>query len=142
MVFSSFAFLLWFLPFCLIAYMLMQKPQKKLVLLIFSIVFYAYGAVETPLYLWLILGSVVINWGCGMMIGRRDGREKLWLTLGLIWDFGNLFVFKYTDFFIKNLNALGFHLPLTNLVLPLGISFFTFQIASYLIDVYRSKDYV
>ena len=139
MVFSSFAFLLWFLPFCLIAYMLMQKPQKNLVLLIFSIVFYAYGAVETPLYLWLILGSVVINWGCGMMIGRRDGREKLWLTLGLIWDFGNLFVFKYTDFFIKNLNALGFHLPLTNLVLPLGISFFTFQIASYLIDVYRRQ---
>ena len=138
MVFSSFEFLLWFLPFCLIVYMLARKRAKNLVLLFFSIVFYAYGAKETPLYLWLILASVVINWIFGMLIGKKDGHKKLYLTLGLIWDFGNLFVFKYADFFIKNLNVLpGVNLPLTNLILPLGISFFTFQIASYLIDVYR-----
>ncbi len=140
MVFSSFAFLFWFLPFCLIVYMLARKSTKNLVLLFFSIVFYAYGAIETPAYLYLILLSVVINWIAGMFIGRNDGHQKLWLTLGLVWDFGNLFVFKYTDFFIRNLNHLpGVNLPLTNLVLPLGISFFTFQIASYLIDVYRRQ---
>lgn len=140
MVFSSFAFLLWFLPFCLIVYMLSRKRAKNLVLLFFSIVFYAYGAKETPLYLWLILASVVINWICGMLIGKKDGHQKLYLIIGLLWDFGNLFVFKYTDFFIKNLNILpGIELPLTHLILPLGISFFTFQIASYLIDVYRGE---
>ncbi len=138
MVFSSFAFLFWFLPFCLIVYMLVSKRSKNLVLLFFSIVFYAYGAIETPAYLYLILISVVINWIAGMFIGRNDRYKKLYLTIGLVWDFGNLFIFKYADFFLKNLNVLPFvDLPLTNLVLPLGISFFTFQIASYLIDVYR-----
>ncbi len=138
MVFSSFAFLLWFLPFCLIVTLLARKKSQNFVLLLFSIVFYAYGAKETPLYLWLILGSVVINWICGMLIGKRDRFQKLYLTLGLIWDFGNLLVFKYTDFFIENINLLpNVELPLTNLILPLGISFFTFQIASYLLDVYR-----
>ncbi|HAG14415.1 MAG TPA: membrane-bound O-acyltransferase family protein [Ruminococcus sp.] len=138
MVFSSFEFLFWFLPFCIIVYMLVSKHAKNLVLLFFSIVFYAYGAIETPAYLWLILASVVINWICGMFIGRKDSHQKHWLIVGLVWDFGNLFVFKYADFFIRNLNHLPLiDLPLTNLILPLGISFFTFQIASYLIDVYR-----
>ena len=138
MVFSSFAFLYWFLPFCIIVYALARKQSKNLVLLFFSIVFYAYGAIETPAYLWLILISVVLNWIFGILIGRRDRFRKLWLCTGLLWDFGCLFVFKYTDFFIRNLNHLPLvKLPLTNLILPLGISFFTFQIASYLIDVYR-----
>ena len=138
MVFSSFAFLFWFLPFCLIVYLLARKSTKNLVLLFFSIVFYAYGAIETPAYLYLILLSVVINWTAGMFIGRKDRFQKLYLAVGLIWDFGNLFIFKYADFFLRNLNYLpGVNLPLTNLVLPLGISFFTFQIASYLLDVYR-----
>lgn len=138
MVFSSFDFLLWFLPFCVLVYNFAHKQSKNLVLLFFSIVFYAYGALETPSYLYLILISVVVNWIVGMMIGRHDRFKKLWLTAGLIWDFGCLFVFKYLDFIIGNINGL-FHteLPLTNLLLPLGISFFTFQIASYLVDVYR-----
>ncbi len=140
MVFSSFEFLLWFMPFCIVVYMLARKRTKNLVLLFFSIVFYAYGAIETPAYLWLILGSVVINWIIGMLIGKRDYLQKTYLTIGLVWDFGCLFIFKYLDFFIKNLNHLPLiNLPLTNLILPLGISFFTFQIASYLIDVYRGK---
>ncbi len=138
MVFSSFEFLLWFLPFCLIVTLLARKKSQNLALLFFSIVFYAYGAKETPLYLWLILASVVINWIFGMLIGKRDKLQKLYLALGLAWDFGNLLVFKYTDFFIENINLLpNVDLPLTHLILPLGISFFTFQIASYLIDVYR-----
>ena len=138
MVFSSLHFLLWFLPFCVIVYLLARKRAKNLVLLFFSIVFYAYGAMDIPLYLYLILLSVVINWLFGILIAEDPRRKKLWLISGLVWDFGCLFVFKYLDFFIKNLNKIPFvDLPLSNLVLPLGISFFTFQIASYLIDVYR-----
>ncbi len=138
MVFSSLHFLLWFLPFCVIVYLLARKPARNLVLLFFSIVFYAYGAMDIPLYLYLILLSVVANWLFGMLIAEDPKRKKLWLITGLVWDFGCLFVFKYLDFFIRNLNLIPFvNLPLTNLVLPLGISFFTFQIASYLIDVYR-----
>ncbi|MBR6419712.1 MAG: MBOAT family protein [Oscillospiraceae bacterium] len=138
MVFSSFHFLFWFLPFCLIVYALARKKERNLVLLFFSIVFYAYGAMQTPFHLYLILISVVVNWVLGVLMEQKRPQKKLWLMIGLIWDFGCLFVFKYTDFFIKNLNHLPLvNLPLTNLVLPLGISFFTFQIASYLIDVYR-----
>ena len=84
MVFSSFEFLLWFLPFCLIVYLLARKKAKNLILLFFSIVFYAYGAMDTPAYLWLILSSVVINWLVGMMIGKKDGHQKLYLTIGLV----------------------------------------------------------
>ena len=138
MVFSSFDFLLWFLPFCVIIYTLVRKQTKNLVLLFFSIVFYAYGAMDIPAYLYLILASVVVNWIIGMLLDRNDRFKKLYLIIGLTWDFGCLFVFKYLDFFIGNLNKLPFvNLPLSNLVLPLGISFFTFQIASYLVDVYR-----
>ena len=138
MVFSSTDFLLWFLPFCTVVYLLARKQSKNLVLLFFSIVFYAYGSMETPAYLYLILISVVVNWIVGMLIGREDRFKKLYLTIGLLWDFGCLFVFKYLDFFISNVNRIpGVHLPLSHLILPLGISFFTFQIASYLIDVYR-----
>ncbi len=140
MVFSSFDFLLWFFPFCVAVYLLARKKSKNLVLLFFSIVFYAYGALETPAYLYLILISVVVNWIAGILIGKNNRYKKLFLTLGLLWDFGCLFVFKYLDFFIRNLNHLPLlHLPLTHLILPLGISFFTFQIASYLIDVYRGE---
>ena len=138
MVFSSFPFLFWFLPFCLIVYLLAQKRSKNLVLLFFSIVFYAYGAMETPAYLYLILISVVINWVIGILMEQKRTWKRLWLMIGLVWDFGCLFVFKYTDFFLRNLNHLPLvNLPLLHLILPLGISFFTFQIASYLIDVYR-----
>ncbi len=138
MVFSSFQFLLWLLPFCVVVYLLARKPAKNLVLLFFSIVFYLTGTLDHIGYLYLILFSVVVNWFIGMLIGRRDRFRKLYLIIGLCWDFGCLFVFKYLDFFIKNLNHIPHvNIPLSNLILPLGISFFTFQIASYLIDAYR-----
>ncbi len=138
MVFSSLHFLLWFLPFCVIVYMLAGNRPKNLVLLFFSVVFYAYGAMDNPAYLYLILCSVVINWIIGILMDKRGPLRRYWLMLGLVWDFGCLFIFKYLDFFIRIFNYVpAVNLPLTNLVLPLGISFFTFQIASYLIDVYR-----
>ena len=140
MVFSSIHFLLWFLPFCIIAYMLAHKRMKNLILLFFSIVFYAYGAMENPGYLYLILCSVVINWIIGILMDGKSPLRQYWLSIGLIWDFGCLFIFKYLDFFIRIFNYVPLvHLPYANLVLPLGISFFTFQIASYLIDVYRRQ---
>ncbi|MBQ3940529.1 MAG: MBOAT family protein [Oscillospiraceae bacterium] len=138
MVFSSLHFLLWFLPFCIIVYMLAGSRLKNPVLLFFSIVFYAYGAMDNPAYLYLILCSVVINWIIGILMDGRSPMRRYWLALGLVWDFGCLFLFKYLDFFIRIINYIPpVNLPLTELVLPLGISFFTFQIASYLIDVYR-----
>ena len=140
MVFSSIHFLLWFLPFCVIAYMLAHKRMKNTVLLFFSIVFYAYGAMENPGYLYLILSSVVINWIIGILMDGKGPLRQYWLSIGLVWDFGCLFIFKYLDFFIRIFNYVPLvHLPYANLVLPLGISFFTFQIASYLIDVYRRQ---
>lgn len=140
MVFSSFQFMLWFLPFCGAVYALASRKGKNLALLFFSIVFYAYGSITTPGYLWLMLASVAVNYICGLFVGRRDRLQKVWLGIGLTWNFGCLFLFKYIDFFLTNLNRLPLiDLPLTELILPLGISFFTFQTVSYLMDVYRGK---
>ena len=138
MVFSSLEFLFWFLPFCLLTYAVAKKHVKNLVLLFFSVAFYAYGVQETPAYLLLITGSVALNYLFGCLIADCPRAKKLWLSLGLLWDFGCLFLFKYADFFIRTTNQIG-HTAFASLrlVLPLGISFFTFQISSYLLDVYR-----
>lgn len=121
-------------------YAVTKKHTKNMVLLFFSVAFYAYGVQETPEYLLLMTASVLINWLLsGWIASFRRGRKFL-LFLGLLWDFGCLFVFKYADFFIQNINRFAKkEIPLTNFVLPLGISFFTFQVASYLIDVYRRR---
>lgn len=151
MVFSSFEFLLWFLPFFLVIYYLTQKKYRNLCLFLFSLIFYAYGAIEQPLYILLILLSIAVNYALGLLIERSRNHSKLWLITGLIYNFGILAVFKYLDFFIKNINkALGLFaesgtgqsfntLSPVNLILPIGISFYTFQIVSYLIDVYRKE---
>lgn len=137
MVFSGFPFLLWFLPFFLATYYLAPKKGKNLTVLFFSLVFYAYGCLEHPLYFFLIVGLVVLNYLLGIAIGRGKGK-KAFLALGLLLDFGTLFLFKYLDFTLSSVNRFaGTSLPLTGWVLPIGISFFTFQIVSYLIDVYR-----
>lgn len=152
MVFSSFEFLLWFLPFFILIYYLTPKKERNLCLFLFSIIFYAYGAIEQPQYILLILLSVAVNYALGLLIDRSRRHSKLWLITGLIYNFGILAVFKYLDFFIENINkALGLFagntpeasaaagLPLVNLILPIGISFYTFQIVSYLMDVYWKR---
>lgn len=140
MVFSSFEFLLWFLPFCIATYALTKKKYKNTMLLFFSVVFYAYGALEHPSHFVLIMLSVVINWWLGCMIARHRRQRKQYLVVGLVWDFGCLFVYKYLNFVLESFNAISpFDFPLVDLVMPLGISFYTFQIASYLIDVYRGS---
>ncbi len=144
MVFSSFEFLLWFLPFFLAIYYMTPKKYRNLCLFLFSLIFYTYGALKQPQYIILILLSVTVNYMLGILIGRSRSHSKLWLITGLIYNFGILAIFKYLDFFIENINrGLGLFaknstpLPLTSLILPIGISFYTFQIVSYLIDVYR-----
>lgn len=163
MVFSSLSFIFCFLPVFLMIYYILPKKFKNAALLIGSLIFYALGE---PLYIILIVLSIFFNFQFGRLIGQysdEDSKEKsvesvsksrkVWLIISLIYNLGMLIIFKYTDFFIQNWNfsvdflggitrnSLFYSLksPLLNLPLPLGISFYTFQIQSYCIDVYRKK---
>ena len=145
MVFSSLTFLFAFLPIFLVLYYCSPAKYRNGLLFIGSLVFYGIGE---PLYLCLIVCSVLVNLGIGIMIGRAKDTSfsrKLWLILGLLYNFGLLFFFKYTNFFLENINSVlrCFHSPtqlgLLELTLPLGISFYTFQIVSYIVDVYLGK---
>ena len=145
MVFSSLAFLGIFLPLFLAAYYLTCRYAgiyRNTVVFLFSVGFYGYGTFVsgTPLYLIVILVSVLFNYyvgialyKCGVSKKDRSAQKRLALIIGLVVDFGILFVFKYIDF------VLGTDL---GLILPIGISFYTFQIASYVIDVYRDPSLV
>lgn len=147
MVFSSLNFLFIFLPVFLILYYLTPDRLKNLALLGGSLVFYAYGTKDKPIYLLLMMISIAVNFVVGEKIGtkRAGGRRRGWLLFGLIYNFGWLFLFKYLDFMLENINMLSVLagsekiLPQQNLVLPIGISFYTFQIVSYLFDVYRKE---
>lgn len=147
MVFSSLTFLFGFLPAFLLLYFLAPAAWKNGVLFAGSLVFYYYGVREHPVYLLLMLLSVLINYGASRFMARcrRKRGRTLWLTVGMTWNIGCLFVFKYLDFLSGNLNGLmekaglGARIPYARLALPIGISFYTFQISAYLIDVYRKK---
>jgi alginate O-acetyltransferase complex protein AlgI len=138
-VFSSLTFLFLFLPLCLLAYFLVPKIKyKNIILLIFSLFFYSWGEPVWVLLLLISACSVFVN---GLIIEKNRGRwqAKAALTASLVINLGLLFSFKYIDFFIKSINILGTNLPYTGIVLPIGISFYTFQTLSYIIDVYRNK---
>lgn len=139
MVFSSAIFLFVFLPAVFILYRLIPSLKyKNLLLAAASIVFYAFERIG---YVPLFIGSVLINYVSGLLLQGKSKKRKLILTLSVILNISILCVFKYTDFAIRNLNgALALSLPYTGIVLPIGISFFTFQGLSYTIDVYRDKD--
>ena len=147
MVFSSFTFLFYFFPAFFLLYFLSPNSCKNLVIFIGSLVFYFYGVMENPAYLGLILLSVFVNFfvSQGMDKRHRQRVRKRWFYTGMIYNFGMLFAFKYLDFVIGNLNRVigwvdaDYVLPYAELVLPIGISFYTFQISSYLFDVYRRK---
>lgn len=139
MVFSSNAFLFFFLPAVLIIYYLCRKNRtlSNAVLTVMSLLFYAWGE---PKFVLVMLGSILLNWLIALFIdksGDKHGRRKTLLVLGIIMNVCILGVFKYTGFAVRNLNALGFHIVDPQIVLPIGISFFTFQAMSYIIDVYR-----
>lgn len=147
MVFSSLAFLFYFLPAFLLLYFLAPAAWKNAVIFIASLIFYYYGVKDRPAYVLLMLMSVGINYMAALDMERCRSRKekKWWLIGGLTWNLGWLFVFKYLDFVSGNLNMLFYwagietRVSYANLVLPIGISFYTFQISSYLIDVYRGK---
>ena len=108
-------------------------------LLVFSLIFYAWGE---PVRILLLVLSAAINYAFAIMIELSKGtrKAKSYLVMSLIYNIGMLAIFKYTDFFLQNVNALlGTSIPMQNIALPLGISFYTFQIISYVIDVYWDK---
>ena len=137
MLFSSIPFLYYFLPLVLALYFLAPKKGKNLVLLIASLFFYFYGE---PVYVLLMIGACLSSYIHGLLIHRFRGRiwSKVFLWSSVITSLAMLGFFKYSDFFLENLNAVsGLGLPLLGLALPIGISFYTFQTLSYTVDVYR-----
>ena len=139
MLFSSIPFLYYFLPCVLILYFIAPKCLKNTVLLLSSLVFYAWGE---PKYVILMAISIVLGYVFGLLIEAWRGTKlsKFFLILSIVTSLGMLGYFKYTDFFISNFNAVtGLSVPLLQIALPIGISFYTFKILSYTIDVYRGK---
>ena len=138
MLFSSNVFLFVFLPLAIIVYYTILRKTlygRNIFLLIISLVFYAWGE---PVYALLMLFSLVVNYFSGRIIGGVKRLRKTALVVGIIINLSVLFVFKYLDFSITILDSLfRVAVPLVNLALPIGISFYTFQGVSYLIDVYR-----
>ncbi len=137
MVFSSLTFLLCYLPAVLIVYYLVPNKLKNFVLFIFSLLFYAWGE---PIYVGLMLFSTVLDYCCGRAAEKYRGTKaaKAALIVSVTVNLGLLCLFKYTDFLLTTVNGIfGLSLPLLNLPLPIGISFYTFQTMSYTIDVYR-----
>lgn len=140
MSFTTIEFMFRFLPIFLIVYYVVPTRYKNMILLIGSFVFYAWGQ---HFYLLLLMLSIVVNYTFGRLIGERRAQKKPLLVLGLIYNFGLLVFFKYTNFFIENINTLltatHIQIPTISVVMPLGISFYTFQVVSYLVDVYRGE---
>ncbi len=140
MVFSSIVFLFRFLPIVLAIYYFLPVKFKNFSLLVFSLLFYSWGE---PKYFFIMIASIVVDFFASSAIEKY--REKKWickisLGISILFNLGMLFFFKYYDFFISNVNAMwGTDIELLKLVLPLGISFYTFQTMSYTIDVYRGK---
>ena len=137
MVFSSITFMYYFLPIVLLIYFIVPSKFKNLVLLLSSLGFYFYGE---PTYIWVLLLSCFINYISALLIDKYRKRSKLILILAVIFNLGMLMYFKYTNFFIDNINNL-FKLNINSIkvIMPIGISFFTFQTLSYVIDVYTKK---
>lgn len=139
MLFSSITFLYYFLPLTLLVYFAAPKECKNTVLLLASLVFYGWGE---PKYVMLMGLSILLGYVFGLLVERyRENRAgKILCICSVCVTLSFLLCFKYADFFLTNVNAVtGLHLPLLRLALPIGISFYTFQIISYTVDVYRGE---
>ena len=136
MVFSSMVFMCVFLPAVFVLHCILPGIRaKNALLLLASVLFYAYGE---PVYIILLFISTLLNYFCACGIDRFRNHRKGILVLAVICNLGILIVFKYTDFILGMVNSVtGLHLPLPQIRMPIGISFFTFQSLSYTIDVYR-----
>lgn len=139
MVFSSLEFIFVFLPIFLFIYFIFPDKYKNFILLFMSIIFYYLGVKEKPIYLLLIIVSVFINYILGIYIGKNKNGQLLFI-LGIIYNLSWLLLFKYYNFFSLQINNIfNTNIPIIQFILPLGISFYTFQMLSYLIDVYKEK---
>ena len=135
MLFSSITFIYYFLPILLIVYFIMPNKYKNTVLLIFSLLFYFLGE---PKYIIVLILSCIINYLLSIRISKK--KSKLLLVIACLYNIGQLLVFKYTDFFIDNINnVLNTNIPFMYIVMPIGISFFTFQALGYVVDVYNEN---
>ena len=141
MVFSSLSFLFLFFPLTFLLYLVIPSWKWRNALLIAaSLIFYAWGE---PVYVLLLLFSVLVNWLLALVISRRESSGRGVAAAAVILNIGLLVVFKYSGFLVQSLNALlRLSLPVPDIRLPIGISFFTFQTLSYVIDVYRDKSSV
>ena len=140
MVFADLFFIYFFLPLCLGLYFYTKKIKyRNTVLIAFSLVFYAWGE---PVWVFILLLSSVVNYYAALAINKNKGtpKAKQLMILTTVYDLGVLFIFKYIGFFVRNLDSwFGLSIPVPKVALPIGISFYTFQTLSYVIDVYRQK---
>lgn len=140
MIFSDLFFLYVFLPLCVLLYFVAEgMTAKNYILIIASLFFYAWGE---PACVILLIVSAFVNYFCSLGILKYKGskKAKAFLILALVYNLGALLVFKYTGFFIENVNGLfGLNIGIPKIVLPIGISFYTFKITSYIIDCYWEK---
>ena len=137
MLFSSIPFLYYFLPAVLILYFAVPRVLKNTVLLLFSLFFYGWGE---PIYLFLMIATILVVYlaGLGIQYSKTKQIKRIILLAALLFGVALLGYFKYADFFIENFNAItGLDISLLKIALPIGISFYTFQTMSYVVDVYR-----
>ncbi|NLB77880.1 MAG: MBOAT family protein [Clostridiaceae bacterium] len=138
MLFSSLIFLFLFLPLVLVGYYLLPGTRyKNIFLFLVSIFFYAWGE---PIYVLLLPVSIIINYAFGLLIHSSLTRKKLYLIASIVFNVGLIVLFKYLPFLVTNIsNILPLQIPVPKMALPLGISFYTFKIITYLVDVYRGS---
>ena len=140
MLFSSITFLYYFLPLVLILYFAVPKVLKNTVLLIFSLIFYGWGE---PKLLILMAVTIFIGYISANLMDKTENKKikKTVFIISITIIFGFLAYFKYASFFVRNFAAAtGISVPVLNIALPIGISFYTFQIISYVIDVYWGRE--
>ena len=136
MLFSSITFIYYFIPLFLISYFIVPNKCKNIILLLFSLIFYFLGE---PKYIVILILSCIINYLLGNKI-YKSKRPKLFLIIAVLYNVLQLAIFKYTDFFIQNINnILNTNINYLYIIMPIGISFFTFQNLGYVFDVYRKK---
>lgn len=137
MLFSSITFLYYFLPCVLVLYFLAPEKLKNVVLLVSSLFFYGWG--EPKLVVLMIL-TIIVGYILGLLTEKQPSKRKIYLILSIVYSLGTLSYFKYANFFVENINAAtGLSIPMLKIALSIGISFYTFQILSYNIDVYRGE---
>ena len=136
MIFSSITFLFFFLVITLAVYYLLPRKFKNGWLLLTSLFFYGYGE---PVYILLMVFSITVNYIVGLLMAKYEKKKKLFLIIGIIINLLLLGYFKYIGFFTGIINTFFSNVAVKTVALPIGISFYTFQIMSYLIDLYRGK---